>query len=155
MKMTLNGALTIGTLDGANVEIREAVGEENFFLFGLNATEVVERRRNYRPRDAYEADAELRVAIDLIAGDHFSPERLGLFQPILDPLLQKDPYLVLADFAAYRDCHERVAAAFCDPDRWSRMAVLNVARCGRFSSDRAIREYARDIWNARPVPIHL
>jgi glycogen phosphorylase len=156
MKMTLNGALTIGTLDGANVEIREAVGDENFFLFGLTVEEVARRRAaGYRPREAYQADAELRGAVDLIASGFFSPDDPKRFQPIVDELLGNDTYLVMADFCAYRDCQKRVAEAYRDPERWSRMAILNVARCGRFSSDRAIAEYARDIWGARPVAVRL
>jgi starch phosphorylase len=156
MKLSLNGALTIGTLDGANIEIRDAVGAENFFLFGLTAEEVVaEKARGYRGGEAYERDALARAALDLIASGFFSPEQPRLFQPLIDGLLQDDRYLVLADFAGYAECHDRVAAAWRDPDRWAKMAILNVARAGRFSSDRSIRDYATRIWNARAVPVTL
>jgi len=148
MKFAMNGALTIGTLDGANVEIRDEVGADNFFLFGLTAAEVLEhKRRGYRPRGFYEADAELRDAIDQIAGGHFSPGQPGLFAPIADALLNWDEYLLLADYRDYVACQERVSVAYADRDCWTRMAILNVARVGYFSSDRAIREYCRNIWH--------
>jgi starch phosphorylase len=151
MKFALNGALTIGTLDGANVEIREAVGEENFFLFGLNADEVRERRAaGYDPRRHYESVPELRAALDAIAAGRFSRGDRELFRPLLDALLARDEYLVLADFEAYAACQERVARTFAERTRWERMSVLNAARVGRFSSDRSIREYARRIWD---VPV--
>jgi starch phosphorylase len=153
MKMALNGALTIGTLDGANVEIRERVGAENFFLFGMTAAEVAARRQNgYRPRDVYESNAELREAIDQIAGGAFSPEQPDLFRPLVTSLLEQDPFLVFADYEAYVECQERVARAYTDANEWTRMAILNVARMGYFSSDRAIRDYCRDIWGIRQPP---
>jgi starch phosphorylase len=156
MKFTLNGALTIGTLDGANVEIREDVGPENFFLFGLNAAEVAERKaRGYRPRDFYEGDAELRSALDLIGSGAFSGGDRELFRPLLEQLLDHDEYLLLADYRAYVDAQTEADRAFRDPERWTRMSILNVARAGRFSSDRAIREYAQRIWTVKPVPIRL
>lgn len=156
MKFALNGALTIGTLDGANIEIRTEVGEENFFLFGLTAEEVREtRRRGYDPRTYYESDRELWQTIDRIASGHFSRGDPHLFQPLVDDLLAYDPYMLLADFRSYVDCQDRVAETWRDPFRWTRMSILNVARMGRFSSDRAVREYVEDIWRVGPVPIHL
>ncbi len=145
MKFTMNGALTIGTLDGANVEIREAVGEENFFLFGLTAEEVLARKRaGYDPRASL--DPELGHALHLIGDGAFSNGDRDLFAPLLDDLYNRDPFLVLADFRAYSDAQERVATAWRDPKAWTRMSILNVARSGRFSSDRSIRDYARTIW---------
>ncbi|HEX9572616.1 MAG TPA: glycogen/starch/alpha-glucan phosphorylase [Myxococcales bacterium] len=153
MKFALNGALTIGTLDGANIEIRDEVGHENFFLFGLTAQEVQDLlRRGYRPRDFYEHNAELRAVLDLIHGGFFEPEHPELFRPLVLSLLDHDPYLLLADFASYADCQQRVEQAFVDKERWTRMAILNVARMGKFSSDRTIREYAEQIWKAQSVP---
>ncbi len=152
MKFSMNGALTIGTLDGANIEIREEVGEENFFLFGLTAQQVAELRAHcYRPRDYYESDERLRRAIDLISTGYFSHGDCDLFRPIVDNLLYDDPYMLLADYAAYIDCQDRVNAAWREQEQWTRMSILNVARMGKFSSDRAIREYCRDIWNVEPV----
>ena len=153
MKYTLNGALTIGTLDGANVEIREEVGEENFFLFGHTTEELVELRSRYNPRQYYEEDKELKQAIDQIHNGYFSPGMPSLFHPITHPLLEHDAYFVLADYAAYIKCQEEVSRAYIDKDRWARMAVLNVARSGKFSSDRAIKEYARDVWGISPVEL--
>jgi len=156
MKLSMNGALTIGTLDGANVEIREAVGAENFFLFGLTTPEVLERRRaNIPGRAGYEATPELREVIDLIASGFFSPEDKGLFQPLLDTLLGRDEYLVMTDFAAYADCQREVSTAFRDADLWTRKAALNIARVGGFSSDRTVLEYAREIWHIRPVKVEI
>ena len=156
MKLAMNGALTIGTLDGANIEIREEVGAETFFLFGLTAEEVAaQKARGYRPRDCYESNPHLRAAIDLIAGGHFSRGDRELFRPLIDRLLDHDEYMVLADFQAYVDCQAEVARAYADPEHWTRMSILNVARMGKFSSDRAIREYCRDIWRAEPQPIEL
>jgi starch phosphorylase len=153
MKFALNGALTIGTLDGANIEIRDEVGHENFFLFGLTAQEVQELlRRGYRPRDFYEQNAELRAVLDLIQTGFFEHEHPELFRPMVQSLLEQDTYLLLADFASYAECQQRVEQAFRDKDRWTRMAILNVARMGKFSSDRTIREYAEQIWKARSVP---
>jgi starch phosphorylase len=155
MKLALNGALTIGTFDGANIEIHEAVGAENIYIFGLGAEEIAVMRRegSYRPRERYEASAVLRRVIDAIAGNRFSPEEPGIFQPIRDNLLDHgDPYFCLADFDAYLTTQERVARDFAAPEEWSRRAILNVARVGYFSSDRTVREYARDIWHLDPVP---
>jgi starch phosphorylase len=156
MKFTLNGALTIGTLDGANVEIREEVGSDNFFLFGLTAEEVAALKAGgYRPRDWYERDAELREALDLIASGAFAGGDSGLFKPLVDHLLERDDYLLLADYRAYLDAQAEVDRAFRDPARWTRQSILNVARAGKFSSDRAIREYAERIWDVKPVAVPL
>ena len=151
MKFMMNGALTIGTLDGANVEIREAVGPEHFFLFGLTADQVAARRVGYHPPHEL-ADSELARVIDLIAGGEFSPGDRTLYAPLVDDLLHRDPFLVLADFRAYSDCHRQVEDRWRRPAAWLRSSILNTARAGRFSSDRAIREYAREIWNVAPVP---
>src|SRR3954452_25117701 len=152
MKFALNGALTIGTLDGANIEIREEVGEENFFLFGLTADQVQDLwRRGYRPRDHYEQDAELKAVLDLIWSGFFEPDHPELFRPLVQSLLDHDPYLLLADFRSYVECQAAVGKAYQDPDRWTKMAILNIARMGKFSSDRTIREYARDIWQAESI----
>ncbi|MGZ5260631.1 MAG: glycogen/starch/alpha-glucan phosphorylase, partial [Burkholderiales bacterium] len=148
--------LTIGTLDGANIEIREEVGAENFFLFGLNAHEVTSvKAQGYRPVDCYRANPVLREVIDLIAAGFFSRGDTALFRPLIDNLMLSDPYLVLADFPLYQACQERVSEAYRDVQRWTRMSILNAARCGKFSSDRTIRQYCRDIWNIDPVPIRL
>ena len=151
MKFSLNGALTIGTLDGANVEIREEVGPENFFLFGLTAEEVIEvKRRGYQPECRYEANLHLGEAIDQIAGGLFSRGDQGLFRPLVEQWLTRDEYLVLADYQAYVDCQDRVSMAYRDQQRWTEMSILNVARMGKFSSDRAVREYCGKIWRALP-----
>ena len=156
MKFALNGALTIGTLDGANVEIREQVGGENFFLFGLTVTEVQALRASgYHPYEYYNGNAALKEAIDQIHSGYFSPEQPDLFRPLVDSLLGHDEFMVMADYQAYMDCQEKVGKAYLDPDRWTRMSILNVARIGYFSSDRAIREYCQDIWKIAPVRIDL
>jgi starch phosphorylase len=154
MKFAMNGALTIGTLDGANVEIRDAVGAENFFLFGMNVDEVQRLRASgYRPQFAYETDSELCDAIDAIAHGTFSGGDRALFRPIVDNLLDHDPFLLLADYRSYVDCQDDVDEAFRDRERWTRASILNVARMGGFSSDRSIRDYCRDIWKIEPVEI--
>ncbi|MCX8070677.1 MAG: glycogen/starch/alpha-glucan phosphorylase, partial [Thermodesulfovibrionales bacterium] len=153
MKFTLNGALTIGTLDGANVEIREEVGEENFFLFGLTAEEIMNLRQNYNPRYYYEKNSELKQAIDQIASGYFSPSDRGLFQPLVNALLDYDRFFVLADYASYVACQDKVSDTYMDEKRWNKMAILNVARSGKFSSDRAIIEYAENIWNIRQIEV--
>jgi starch phosphorylase len=156
MKFSMNGALTIGTLDGANIEIREEVGAENFFLFGLSAPEVYAlKAQGYRPMDYYNANQGLREVIDLIRSGFFSRGDTELFRPLMDDLLYQDPYLLLADFQAYIECQNKVSDAYGDVDRWTRMSILNTARSGKFSSDRTIREYCADIWHAKPVPIQL
>ena len=152
MKFAMNGALTIGTLDGANIEIRDAVGPENFFLFGLTAPEVSAiRAGGYDPRRIYDSNAELREALDLIGGGFFSNGDRELFRPLVESLLARDDYMLLADYQSYVDCQQRVSAAYADRAAWTRMSILNTARVGRFSSDRAIREYCRDIWNVGPI----
>jgi starch phosphorylase len=155
MKFALNGALTIGTLDGANVEIREEVGPENFFLFGLTVEQVAAlRKRGYDPWEWYRNDRRLKNVLDALASGAFSPGEPWLFRPIVESLLNGgDPYLVLADFAAYCTCQDEVERAYRDPARWTRMAILNVARTGKFSSDRTIREYAEQIWGVEPVRV--
>jgi starch phosphorylase len=156
MKFQMNGALTIGTMDGANVEIRQEVGGDNFFLFGLKTDEVFAlQERGYAPRDHYESHPELRDTIDLVRNGFFSRGDTELFRPLIDGLLYHDPYLVLADFQSYVACQQRVNDAYTDKERWARMSILNSARSGLFSSDRTIREYNRDIWQATPVPIRL
>ncbi|MGH9867418.1 MAG: glycogen/starch/alpha-glucan phosphorylase [Candidatus Polarisedimenticolia bacterium] len=154
MKFMMSGALTIGTLDGANVEIREEAGAENFFLFGLTAEEVERTlREGYRPARLVEEDPALRAALDLVAGGGFSHGDREVFRPLVENLLQSDPFLVLADHAAYVACQEGVSAAWTDRERWTRMSILNTARAGKFSSDRAIREYSEEIWRVVPVRV--
>ncbi len=157
MKFALNGALTIGTLDGANIEIKEEVGDENIFIFGLTAQQIDEHRASgYNPWAYYHGHEDLRTAIDQIAGNHFSPGEHGMFQALIDRLFQEgDPYMVLADYASYLECQQRVSEAYRDQRRWTRMSILNTANMGKFSSDRTIQEYASEIWNARPVPVPL
>ncbi len=154
MKLALNGALTIGTLDGATVEIRDAVGEENIFIFGLTAAEVLERRRSgYDPNSLYSANAELRQAIDMIAGGYFAPHEPELFRPIVDSLISSgDHFLVLADFESYLGTQDRVDALYRQPHEWARRAILNVAQMGYFSIDRTVDEYAEKIWDVKPAP---
>ena len=156
MKFMLNGALTIGTLDGANVEMREEVGAENFFLFGLTADEV-ERltREGYRPAAYVDGVEGLREVLDLLGGGRFSRGDPEVFRPLVDNLLNSDPFLVLADYADYLACQERVSAVWRDAERWTRISILNTARAGKFSSDRAIREYCDQIWNVPPVRVEL
>jgi starch phosphorylase len=156
MKFAMNGALTIGTLDGANVEIREEVGAENFFLFGLTVQEVMELRASgYNPMDRYSQDDELRAVIDLIGSGHFSGGDRELFRPLLDALLYRDEYMLLADYRSYIECQDRAGRAFLNQDDWTRMSILNVARMGKFSSDRSIREYCEEIWNVKPQRTEL
>jgi starch phosphorylase len=153
MKFILNGALTIGTLDGSNVEIREEVGKENFFHFGLNAQEVMELQPNYRPHKYYEEDENLRQIINQLSEGYFSPMEPELFYPMVKSLLEGDRFFVLADYASYINCQENVADVYRDEDRWTKMAIFNVARSGIFSSDRAIREYAEKIWDISSVAV--
>jgi starch phosphorylase len=156
MKFTLNGALTIGTLDGANIEIREEVGPENFFLFGLTADQVQKRReQGYKPWEIYQNDPELREVLDLLKGGTFSRGDKELFKPVVDGLLGWDTYMLLADFAPYVACQEAIDKVYHDRERWTKMSILNVARAGKFSSDRAIMEYAKEIWDVKPVPIKV
>ena len=156
MKFMMNGALTIGTLDGANVEIREEAGAENFFLFGLTAEEVERlKREGYRPADYIDGNAELRAVLELIGSGRFSRGDSEVFRSLVENLTQSDPYLVLADYAAYVACQERVSAAWRDVENWTRMSILNTARSGKFSSDRAIDEYCKEIWNVAEVKVKL
>ncbi|MGB3202449.1 MAG: glycogen/starch/alpha-glucan phosphorylase, partial [Nodosilinea sp.] len=154
MKFALNGALTVGTLDGANVEIREEVGADNFFLFGLTTEQVAACKAvGHNPWYYYDTNPELKRVLDVIASGLFSPSEPDLFLPILDSLLVDDPYMVMADYAAYVQCQEHVSRTYEDRDRWIRMAILNTARIGKFSADRTIAEYARDIWKVKAVPV--
>ncbi len=156
MKFSMNGALTIGTLDGANVEIREEVGADNFFLFGLNVDEVMTLQRSgYRPMDYYQRDEELKGAVDLIASGHFSHGDRELFRPVVDSLLYNDQYTLFADYRSYIDCQDQVGNIFQDKKNWTRMSILNVARMGKFSSDRSIMDYSRKIWDVKPFPVEL
>jgi len=156
MKFAMNGALTIGTLDGANIEIREEVGAENFFLFGMTAQEVERRKaEGYGPRKYYEENSHLREVIDSLANGEFSHGDRGLFQPLIQSLLTCDPYMLLADYQPYIDCQDEVDKAYQDADHWTRMSILNVARIGKFSSDRAIRDYCSEIWKTWPVKIEI
>jgi starch phosphorylase len=154
MKFAMNGALTIGTLDGANVEIREEVGAENFFLFGLTAEQVREQTcRGYRPHDHYEQNAELREVLDFIASGGLSGGDPELFRPLVANLLGHDPFLVMADYQAYVACQDQVSDLWRDPQAWTRKSILNAVRMGKFSSDRSIRDYCRQVWNVTPVSI--
>jgi len=155
MKFALNGALTIGTLDGANIEIRDEVGGDNIFIFGMNAEEAEDLRlRGYDPWRHYNGNAELRRVLDMIADGFFSPDDPGRYRPIFDALLKGgDTFLLLADFASYTECQERVDATFVNTEEWVRKAIINVANMGTFSSDRAIHTYAKEIWNVAPVPL--
>jgi starch phosphorylase len=155
MKFAMNGALTVGTLDGANIEIKEEVGDENIFIFGMTAEEVMEARPHYRPRDVYETDEEIREAIDLIRDDFFSLTEPGIFQPLIQHLLDDggDFFMNLADLRSFIHAQEQIDKNYRDQEDWSAKAVLNIARTGRFSSDRTIAQYAREIWDVAPVEI--
>jgi starch phosphorylase len=156
MKFAMNGALTIGTLDGANIEIREEAGEENFFLFGLTADEgQTMKAAGYNPRSVYESDEELRCCVDSLISGQFSSGDPELFRPLYESLLNRDEYMSLADYKSYIECQDRVSVAYRDRARWTRMSILNVARMGKFSSDRSIREYCSDIWRTWPVKIEF
>jgi starch phosphorylase len=155
MKLALNGALTIGTLDGANVEILEEVGPENIFIFGMTVDEVEALYASgYHPYDYYQADEELRAVIDWVGSNYFTPDEPGVLQPLQQSLVAGgDPFLCLPDFRSYCDAQLRVDAAYRDPAKWARMAIMNTARVGKFSSDRTIHEYAREIWMLPQVPV--
>ena len=154
MKLALNGALTVGTLDGANIEIMEEVGNENIFIFGLNADEVMEKKQSgYNPREVYMQNAELKAVLDMVQQGFFSGPQGNLFQPILENLLDHgDPYMILADFQSFCDIQEKIGNAYLDIDTWTRKSIINVSRMGKFSSDRSIKEYAKDIWNVPVKP---
>jgi starch phosphorylase len=154
MKFMMNGALTIGTRDGATIEMAEATGEENFFLFGLTADQVERTRGFYNPQWHYDNEPEIRAVIDLIAGNHFSRHEPGVFNPILDTFLRHgDHYLHLADLRSYSEAHQRLGELYRDRENWSRKAILNIAASGKFSSDRTIADYAREIWKVEPCPV--
>jgi len=154
MKYALNGALTIGTLDGANIEIMEEVGRDNIFIFGMNAEQVDGlKRAGYRPDDYYRHDPGLQQAMDMIANGSFSPGNPGLFQPVMDSLMGSDPYLLLADYASYVACQTEVDRLYRHPHEWTRRSILNTAGMGKFSSDRTIAEYAREIWGVKPEKV--
>jgi len=156
MKFQMNGALTIGTMDGANIEIMEEVGRENFFQFGLLTPEVYAwQSRGYRPMECYERSAPLREVLDLVSSGYFARGDTNVFKPLVDVLLQHDPYFLLADFDAYIACQDEVSRAYLDQTRWTRMAILNSARSGKFSSDRTIQQYCKEIWTADKVPVRL
>jgi starch phosphorylase len=156
MKLSLNGALTIGTLDGANVEIRDAVGTDNFFLFGLTTDEVADTRAGgYQPMDIYHDNHHLRTVMDELAGGLYSLGDRSLFRPLVDTLLTHDEYMLLADYPSYIDAQHSVGHCYRNAGDWARRSILTVARMGRFSSDRSIREYCRDIWCVEPMPIEL
>lgn len=157
MKFALNGALTVGTLDGANVEIKEEVGDENIFIFGLNVDEVnALKASGYNPYDRYYADPELRAIVDWIGSDFFTPDEGAVFTALRDSLLGGgDPYLVLEDFRSYVEAQEKIDAAYRDQEKWTRMAIFNTARVGKFSSDRTIRQYAEEIWDLKAIPVEI
>lgn len=156
MKFSMNGSLTIGTLDGANIEIREEVGAENFFLFGLTAHEVYEvKARGYNPMEYYHNNNELKEVLDHIGHGYFSHGNSDLFKPIVDSLLYDDQYMLLADYESYVECQKQVSLAYLDQEKWTKMSILNAARMGKFSSDRTIWEYVKEIWEAKPVSIQL
>ncbi|MBN1103810.1 MAG: glycogen/starch/alpha-glucan phosphorylase [Deltaproteobacteria bacterium] len=153
MKFALNGSMIIGTMDGANIEIMEEVGEQNIFIFGLTAEEVNARRaEGYRPQDIYDGDPELRKAVDMIASGFFSPGEPFLFRPLLESLFrQGEPFMVLADYNSYVKCHEEVSRCYLDVEEWTRRSILNTAHMGYFSSDRTVLEYAEQIWKVKPL----
>jgi len=154
MKFMMNGALTVGTRDGATIEMAEEAGEENFFLFGLNVEQVENSRGWYNPHWHYENEPETRAALDLVFSDYFNRNEPGVFAPLRDTLLTHgDHYMHLADLTSYCQAQDRVSALYSDPGAWARKAILNVASSGKFSSDRSIAEYARDIWKVEPCPI--
>jgi starch phosphorylase len=152
MKFMMNGAVTVGTLDGANIEILEEVGEENFFLFGLDAAEVKEMRSNYNPAAIIDADADLKAVMQLLQSGYFNQFESGLFDPIIDSIhSEHDPWLTAADFRGFIDAQQQVAEAYRDQDRWTRMSILNAANSGKFSTDRTMLDYNEDIWKLSPI----
>jgi starch phosphorylase len=156
IKFSMNGALTIGTSNGANIEIREDVGAENFFLFGLAAEEVsTMKSHGYNPMSCYNVNPELKEAIDLISSGFFSRNDINLFKPLIDSLICRDEHMVLADYQYYIDCQDRISTAFKDQEKWTKMSILTVARMGKFSSDRTIHEYNEKIWHASPLKIDI
>ena len=156
MKFSMNGALTVGTLDGANIEIREAVGEENFFLFGLTTDQVyAAKAAGYNPGSFYNANPELKETIDELSSGRFSRGDQNLFRPLIDSLLSQDPYMLLADYQPYIECQDLIDQAYLDVDHWTRMSILNTARMGKFSSDRAVHEYCNEIWHVKPLEVQV
>jgi starch phosphorylase len=154
MKFMMNGALTLGTRDGATIEMAEEAGEENFFLFGLTADQVADSRGWYDPRWHYQNEPETRAALDLIFSNYFSRNEPGVFEPLYETLLTHgDHYMHLADLKSYLDADQRLHDLYLDRDTWAKKVILNIARSGKFSSDRTIAEYASEIWKAKPVPI--
>jgi len=148
--------LTIGTLDGANVEIRQEIGPDNFFLFGLTAGQARDlKARGYRPADIYEQNGCLREVLDFIASGALGGGDTNLFRPLVDNLLTSDPFLVLADYQAYVDCQAQVGALWQDPQTWTRKSIITVARMGKFSSDRSIRDYCRQVWRVQPMHVRM
>jgi starch phosphorylase len=146
--------LTIGTLDGANIEIREEVGDENFFMFGLTAEEVETLRLTYNPAEIIKVDADLNRVMQLLRSGHFNMFEPGIFDPIINAIDNpNDPWMVAADFRSFVEAQQRVAEAYHDRDRWTRMSIINTARSGKFSTDRTIQEYSSDIWHIKPVPV--
>ncbi|MGB3535833.1 MAG: glycogen/starch/alpha-glucan phosphorylase [Microcoleaceae cyanobacterium] len=156
MKFAMNGALTVGTLDGANIEIREEAGVENFFLFGLTADEVYKMKANgYNPQEYYNSNPELKAVIDRISNGYFSHGDKEMFKPMIDSLMHDDTYMLFADYQSYIDCQDEVDKAFMDHSKWTKMSILNSVRMGKFSSDRTIEEYCKEIWDAEPVPVEI
>jgi starch phosphorylase len=156
MKFSMNGALTIGTLDGANIEIREEAGEENFFLFGLTADQVYKMKAaGYNPHEYYSSNPELKAVIDRISNGYFSHGDQEMFKPMIDSLMYHDPYMLFADYQSYIDCQDEVGKAFLDRQKWTKMSILNSVRMGKFSSDRTIQEYCEEIWDVKPTPVNL
>jgi starch phosphorylase len=153
MKFMMNGALTIGTRDGATIEMAEEAGEENFFLFGLTAEQIAGSRDWYSAEWHYEREPETRAALELIFSDHFSQKEPGVFAPLRETLLTRDHYMHLADLTSYIEADRRLCELYADPEAWARKVIVNVASSGKFSSDRSIAEYAADIWKAAPCPV--
>jgi starch phosphorylase len=152
MKFMMNGALTLGTYDGANVEINQEVGDDNMFLFGMRTEDVAKRRPGYSSRDIYKNDPEIKEALDMVKANVFSLLEPGLFDPIIRSLIDyNDYYMLLADLKSYSEAQDRVDATYRDAKKWNAMSLVNIARSGRFSSDRAVLEYAKDIWGVSPV----
>ena len=153
MKFMMNGAVTIGTLDGANVEINELVGEDNIFIFGLTAEEVNEiyQKQDYKPYEIYESNETLKQVIDQLVDEDFFDVPSGEFKEIYDRLMYHDNYLILKDFASYEEAHRRANERYKDRDRWTKMSIVNIAKSGKFSSDRTIKEYANEIWHVEPI----
>ncbi len=155
MKFALNGALTIGTMDGANIEIREEVGDDNIFIFGLLADEVVKLKQNgYNPREYYENNKDLKRVVDMVSSNYFNQNEPGIFDPLIEELMNHDYYCLFADYQSYIDTQKKVSKLFRDTDEWTKKSILNVARIGKFSSDRSIKDYAEKVWHVKPVKIN-